>query len=67
MLCLVDRSEVRPGDRLLLTECDESNPAELELRVEVAPGEWAGRIRDRPDIAVGAPRPRIGLRMLEPV
>jgi hypothetical protein len=67
MLALVDRSEVRTGDRLLLLDSDESECAELELRVQVNEREWHGLLRDRPDISVDARRAQIGLRTLQPV
>jgi hypothetical protein len=65
VLAIVNRDEVRTGDRLLLLDCDESEVAELELRIETRPGEWQGRIVDRPDVVVGSRRARIGLRDLE--
>jgi hypothetical protein len=64
VLAIVDRSEVRTGDKLLLLDSDESEVAELELRVQTHADEWVGRLRDRPDIAVGSRRARVGLREL---
>ena len=44
MLCLVDKQQIEPGDRLLLEQWGEL--AEVELRAEVGLRTWAGVLRD---------------------
>jgi hypothetical protein len=44
MLCVVDKQQIEPGDRLLLEQCGEL--AEVELHAEVGLRTWAGVLRD---------------------
>ena len=44
MLCVVDKQQIEPGDRLLLEQCGEL--AEVELHAEVGLREWAGVLRE---------------------
>ena len=52
---VIDRTDLRCGDTLALSECDGSEPCELELRVQIDKDTFSGVLRGRPRFIAGSP------------